>query len=207
MRYLKGMNSQAIISQRALEADETELVSRIAKRDPQALTSLYQLTVARVNAVVMRVLRHTADAEEVISDVYLQVWDKAKSFDAERGSVMAWMNTLAWSRAVDRLRKSKRDVLHQGLHPEAEDTAYRECEDLNLSPEQLAESWSASLQIQAAFHHLSDVQKRVLQLTYTDDMSHQDIANAMNLPLGTVKSHIRRGLAVLREALPMRDKQ
>jgi RNA polymerase sigma-70 factor, ECF subfamily len=201
MRYLNGMNSQAIISHKALEVDECALISRIAQHDSQALTAFYELTVARVNAVVMRVLRHAADAEEVISDVYLQVWDKAKSFDAERGTVMAWINTLAWSRAVDRLRKSKRENLHQSLHPEADESAYTECEDLSLSPEQIAQSWSASRQIQAAYHCLSDVQKRVLQLNYTEDMSHQDIATAMNLPLGTVKSHIRRGLAALREAL------
>ncbi|MGH8049636.1 MAG: sigma factor, partial [Arenimonas sp.] len=79
---------------------------RIAKQDADALAKLYELTVSRVYAVVMRVLRHAADAEEVISDVYLQVWEKANRFESERGSVMAWMNTIAWSRAVDKLRKT-----------------------------------------------------------------------------------------------------
>lgn len=186
-----------------IAADECELVYRVAKQDTKALAELYQCTVSRVYAVVMRVLRHAADAEEVISDVYLQVWDKAASFQSERGSVMAWLNTLAWSRAVDRLRKTKRESAHHTLHPEHPDDAYMQCEELNA--EQIAEAWSSDKAIQNALLGLSDIQQRVLRLAYTDDLSHQDIANALNLPLGTVKSHCRRGLAALRDVLVVQE--
>ncbi len=182
-----------------IAAHECELIHRVAKQDSKALAELYECTVSRVYAVVMRVLRHAADAEEVISDVYLQVWDKAASFQSERGSAMAWMNTLAWSRAVDRLRKTKRESAHQSLHPEHPDDAYMECEGLNA--EQIAEAWSSGKAIQKALQELSDIQQRVLRLAYTDDLSHQAIADALNLPLGTVKSHCRRGLAALRAVL------
>lgn len=186
-----------------IAADECELVYRVAKQDSKALAELYQCTVSRVYAVVMRVLRHAADAEEVISDVYLQVWDKAGSFQSERGSVMAWINTLAWSRAVDRLRKTKRESAHHVLHPEHPDDAYIECEGLNA--EQIAEAWSRAEAIQKALYGLSDIQQRVLRLAYTDDLSHQAIADALNLPLGTVKSHCRRGLAALRDVLVVQE--
>jgi RNA polymerase sigma-70 factor (ECF subfamily) len=183
--------------------DESELICRIAKRDADALSKLYELTVSRVYAVVMRVLRHAADAEEVIGDVYLQVWEKAAHFESERGTVIAWMNTLAWSRAVDKLRKTRREQARQSLHPEDMDDAYIECE--GLSVEQIAESWSSSKAIQAALKGLSEIQQKVLRLAYSEDLSHQDIANALDLPLGTVKSHCRRGLVALREVLVVRE--
>ncbi len=183
--------------------DECELIFRIAKRDSKALAELYQCTVSRVYAVVMRVLRHAADAEEVVSEVYLQVWDKAASFQSERGSAMAWMNTLAWSRAVDRIRKTKRESAHQALHPVGPEDAYMECEDLSV--EQVAEAWSSSKAIQKALQGLSEVQQQVLRLIYTEDLSHQDTAKELNLPLGTVKSHCRRGLAVLRDVLVVQE--
>ncbi len=184
-------------------SDECGLIYRIAAQDSKALAELYELTLSRVYAVVMRVLRHAADAEEVISDVYLQVWDKAGNFQSERGTAMAWINTIAWSRAVDRLRKTKREFIHQALHPDNLDETYIQCEELNA--EQVAESWSSGKAIQAALHGLSEIQQRVLRLAYTEDLSHQAIADALNLPLGTVKSHCRRGLAMLREVLLVQE--
>ena len=182
---------------------ECELVSRVARHEKQALAELYELTVSRVYAVVMRVLRHSADAEEVIGDVYLQIWEQASNFRSERGSVMAWMNTLAWSRAVDKHRKNRRDAFRETLHPDASGATYMECEE--LSAEQLAESWSSSRAIQRALGELTEIQQQVLRLAYTGDLSHQDIARALNLPLGTVKSHCRRGLAALRDVLVAKE--
>ena len=193
------MSTQPLSSQEAPANNECELIYRVARHDAKALGELYELTVSRIYAVVMRVLRHAADAEEVISDVYLQVWDKANSFQSERGSVMAWMNTMAWSRAVDKLRKSRRDGIQQTLHPDDLEDTYMQCEQLNV--EQIAESWSSGKAIQNALLELSDIQQRVLRLAYTDDLSHQEIADTLSLPLGTVKSHCRRGLAALREVL------
>jgi RNA polymerase sigma-70 factor, ECF subfamily len=183
--------------------NESALIFRIAKQDAQALTELYQLTVSRVYAVAMRVLRNVTDAEEVVSDVYLQVWNKANQFQSERGSVIAWMNTLAWSRAVDKLRKARRDILKESLHPDDLDSTYTECEELSV--EQIAESWSSSNAVQKAFQELSDIQQRVLRLAYTEDLSHQAIANSLNLPLGTIKSHAKRGLAALRKVLAVQE--
>ena len=198
------MQSKLLLSDpEKIAADECALIYRVASRDTEALAELYECTVSRVYAVVMRVLRHAADAEEVISDVYLQVWDKAGSFQSDRGAVMAWINTLAWSRAVDRLRKTKRESAHQTLHPLHSDATYIECEELNA--EQIAEAWSSGKAIQKALQGLSEVQQQVLRLAYTEDLSHQDIAQALKLPLGTVKSHCRRGLAALREVLVLQE--
>ncbi|MGH8104780.1 MAG: sigma-70 family RNA polymerase sigma factor [Arenimonas sp.] len=193
------MHVQSLANPETPANTECQLIYRVARHDADALAELYELTVSRIYAVVMRVLRHAADAEEVISDVYLQVWDKANSFQSERGTVIAWMNTMAWSRAVDKLRKSRRDFVQQALHPDNLEAAYTECEE--LSAEQIAESWSNGKAIQGALLELSEIQQRVLRLAYTEDLSHQEIANTLDLPLGTVKSHCRRGLAALREVL------
>jgi RNA polymerase sigma-70 factor, ECF subfamily len=182
---------------------EAALIHRISQRDQSALNELYELSVSRVYGLAVRVLRNTADAEEVVSDVYLQIWDKAQSFEITRGSVAAWMNTLTWSRAMDRLRKTKRDFIKDALHPEDLDATYTDCEGLSI--EQMAESWSNAKTIQAAFQELSEIQQRVLRLAYTDDLSHQDIATTLSLPLGTVKSHVKRGLSALRTVLMMQE--
>jgi RNA polymerase sigma-70 factor, ECF subfamily len=180
-------------------ADEVALIKRIVKQDPSALTALYELTVNKVYALVMRVLRDASDAEEVVSDVYLQVWEKASHFEAGRGSVMAWINTLAWSRAVDRQRKNKRSPLQQSLHPDDLDATYITCEE--MTAEQLIDACSSANLIQAAFRALSDAQQHVLRMAYTEELSQQEIAKKLDLPLGTVKSHTKRGLEALRKVL------
>jgi RNA polymerase sigma-70 factor, ECF subfamily len=193
------MDIASTINTEQLALQYSELIARITKRDPQALTQFYELTVSKVYAVVTRVLRNAADAEEVVSDVYLQIWDKAANFEAERGSAMAWINTLAWSRAVDKLRKNRRDAPQQSLHPEGFESAYIECEE--LTAEQLTESWSSANAIHIAFQALSEIQQKVLRMAYTEELSQQDIANKLDLPLGTVKSHCKRGLEALRKIL------
>ena len=104
--------------------DESALVAlmgRIRFGDAEALGTLYDLALGRVYGLALRVLRQPQDAEEVVGDVFLQVWDQAVSYCPQRGSVMAWLQTLAWSRSVDRLRRLRRQRLEQPLHPEWND--------------------------------------------------------------------------------------
>jgi len=186
----------------ASEADQAQLfnlLQAIAGRDTDALGHFYDRTLGRVYGLILRVVRNPADAEEVAGDLYLQVWEKACEYRPERGSVIAWLKTLAWSRAVDRQRRDRHRSLETALHPDGEDDAYTECEDQSV--EQLAEAWSSSRSIEQAFAILSDIQKQVLTMAFHEDMTHQDIAARICLPLGTVKSHARRGLASLRQAL------
>lgn len=184
------------------ESDEGELqtlLKAISGREQNALGLLYDRTLGRVYGLILRVVRNPADAEEVVSDLYLQVWERAGDYHPERGSVIAWLKTMAWSRAVDRQRRSRRFANEVELHPDREDAAYMECE--SLSAEAAVSAWSSASAVQAAFSVLSDVQKKILTLAFHQDMTHQDIAALTELPLGTVKSHARRGLTALREAL------
>lgn len=184
------------------ECDEGELrglLSQVAKHDEQALGSFYDRTLSRVYGLILRVVRNPADAEEVVSDLYLQVWERAGDYQPERGPAIAWLRTLAWSRAVDRQRRSRRFAREVELHPEAADGAYAECE--SQSAELAVMAWSSAQAVQRSFSALSDAQKRILTLAFQQDMSHQEISVATRIPLGTVKSHARRGLAALRQAL------
>jgi RNA polymerase sigma-70 factor (ECF subfamily) len=176
------------------------LVARIRERDAEALAALYDLTLGRVYGLILRVVRQPADAEEVVSDLFMQVWEKAADYAPERGSVMAWLQTQAWSRAVDRLRKIRRRGSEISLHPEDGESPYTECEGPGV--EQIAEAWYAGRGIRQAFQQLTEAQQKILHLAFFEDMSHQEISDRTGIPLGTVKSHARRGLAVLRDAFP-----
>ena len=175
------------------------LIERIGQRDSQALSRLYELTLGRVYALAMRVLENPADAQETVGDVYLQVWARAADYDSERGEPLAWLQTLAWSRALDRRRRRQRQSREVELHPEETQDAYTECEEVSV--EQAAERWWSARAVRRAFVDLSEPQQVVLRLLFEDDMTQQEVAEKTGWPLGTVKSHSRRGLAVLREAL------
>jgi RNA polymerase sigma-70 factor (ECF subfamily) len=100
------------------EAALVSLVGRIRLGDTAALGELYDLALGRVYGLALRVLRNPQDAEEVVSDVFLQAWDQAATYCPQRGTVLAWLQTLAWSRAVDRQRRLRRQRLEQPLHPD-----------------------------------------------------------------------------------------
>lgn len=200
VRYCRPRMDSADDKDQELEqAELCALLSRIAVRDAPALGELYDRCLSRVYGLILRVVRNPSDAEEVVSDLFLQVWEKAVDYRPDRGAALAWLRTLAWSRAVDRQRRQRRHASEIELHPEGEESAYAECED--LEPESAAAAWSSARVVRQAFQTLSDVQQQVLTLAFQQDMSHQDIANRIGMPLGTVKSHARRGLAALREAL------
>jgi RNA polymerase sigma-70 factor (ECF subfamily) len=181
------------------EAQLVALIGRIRAGDAEALGALYDLALGRVYGLALRVLRQPQDAEEVVGDVFLQVWDRAISYCPERGAVMAWLLTLTWSRAVDRLRRGRRQRLEQSLHPDAPEDAYTPGED-EPAPV-LIERLDQAQAIQRAFAALTPAQRRVLELAYQEELSQPEIAQRTGLPLGTVKSHARRGLAALRAAL------
>lgn len=180
------------------EAAMVALVGRMRFGDTAALGQLYDLALPRVYGLALRVLRNPQDAEEVVSDVFLQAWDQAVGFCPERGAVMAWLLTLTWSRAVDKQRRGRRQRLEQPLHPDGLDDAYTPGES---NPSDVLDRLGNTQAVQAAFRALTPAQRTVIELTYLEDLSQPEIAQRTGLPLGTVKSHARRGLAAMRAAL------
>ncbi len=183
----------------ALESELVALVARLRFGDVDALGRLHDLTLGRLYAVALRVLRDPLDAEEVVSDVLLQVWNQAASYCPERGAVLAWMQTLAWTRSVDRLRRLRRHRACETLHPESPDPAYAAQEGAPATA--MLDRLGNAHRVRVALARLSPAQQRVLHLAFGEDLSHPEIAQRTGWPLGTVKSHARRGLAALRAAL------
>ncbi len=173
-----------------------DLVARMQRREEAALAELYDLAVSRVFSLALRMVRTQADAEEVAIDVFAQAWDTAERFDAGRGNVMAWLLTICRSRSLDLLRR-------QTARRNAEERLAAEplTEDSASGPEDLLAMVETGSIVHAALRELSPERRQVLSLAYLRGYTQEEIAAFTGLPLGTVKSHVRRSLGELREQL------
>ncbi len=175
------------------------LVSSMVAGSEGALAELFDRCFDRVYGIVFRVLRNGADAEEVAMEVFHQAWRSAHTYDAARGTVTAWLAAIAWSRATDRRRRVRGAADGMGLHPSTADASYQDHEDLAQC--RWFEAFEANRTLSTAVRALSSAQRLVLGLAYFEGLSHSEIAKETGLPIGTVKSHARRGIEVLRGAV------
>ncbi len=164
--------------------------------EQRALERLYRLTISRVFGAALRIVRCHATAEEVAEDVYVQVWHSAATFDAERGSPLAWLLTICRSRALDSLRRADKAILDP-------DPTERLDATRQVVPglQDLLQATQEHAALHAAMSKLRAEQRQLLSLAFFRGLSYPEIAAAAQLPLGTVKSQIRRALATLREEL------
>lgn len=181
------------------ELDCAQLISRIGNRELRALDQLYEGTVDRLHALALRVAGDSRDAEEVVADVYQYVWEHPAQFDPGRGSGMAWLSMLTWSRASDRRRRRKPESSLEVLHPEALSAAYAGCEENSGISEM--EAFVDGHRVRLALASLRSEQRQLLLMAFFEGASHAEIADRTGMPLGTVKSHIRRGMDCLRLTL------
>lgn len=174
----------------------TELMEGVVRADERALADLYDATVSKLYGLATAILRNTEDAEEVVCETYTYVWSNAARYDARRGNVLAWLLMLCRSRALDRLRRRRAaaaavDMLQ--LRELAAATTHEPDDLLSLMQRQTA--------VYAALATLTAERRRLIAFAFLQGLSHQEIAQATGMPLGTVKSHLRRALAQLRDAL------
>jgi RNA polymerase sigma-70 factor (ECF subfamily) len=182
----------------AREAAWHAYVRRCAEGDQSALGGLYDESSQYVYGVVLSVLRDTPDAEEVTLDVYSQVWRSAAVYSSQRGSVVAWLLTLARSRAIDKLRsRASRRKREESI----EDAPNHSFETGEASPEASASASETRQRIQYALSRLPVDQREAVELAYFSGMSHSELAAHLGQPLGTVKTRIRMGMMKLREEL------
>lgn len=176
------------------------LLKAAAGGDARAFEAFYNGTARYAMAVVRRIAGE-AHAEDVLSDCYFQAWCNAARFDAERGSALTWLLTMARSRALDRVRQET--LRHGGLAgAPAFDADAQAAEPGDApGPEQLLESVQACTKLHAALAKLSANERMALGLAYFRDHTQSEIASLTGLPLGTVKSLINRAQHKLREAL------
>lgn len=187
----------------ASEARLVALLEGMRRREVRALDQLYELSVDRLHALVARICGDPRDTEEVLADTYQYAWERASDFDSTRGGVMAWLSMLAWSRASDRRRRARPMQSIETLHPAGVDAAYMDCED-GVTTDPL-EAFVDRHQVRLALARLNAEQRRLILMAFFEGASHGEIATRTGMPLGTVKSHIRRGMAVLREQLAGAD--
>ncbi|MDD2724612.1 MAG: sigma-70 family RNA polymerase sigma factor [Methylovulum sp.] len=168
------------------------LIERIMEQDQQAFAALYGQLLERVYGLALRITRHAQLAEEVTEDAFWQVWRQAPRFDAQRGGVVVWVMTIARSRALDALRRQ--DAV------ECEEAT----ETTNLAgdnPQDLLSATEESSRVHDALAQLDPLPRQLVALAFFRGLSHDEIARHMDLPLGTVKSHIRRALLSLKQTL------
>ena len=173
-------------------------LAAIAQQDESALASLYDATLGRVYGLAFRITRKPEAAEEVVADVYLQVWRKAATYDAARGRALTWLLTICHSRALDQLRRKDEAEAHP--EPESLRPDLLEGDNDPLDLLQAIENQSA---VYAALETLNPIQRQLIALAFFKGLSHQEAADQSGLPLGTVKTHIRRALEQLRQTLQM----
>jgi len=172
------------------------LLRRVCAEDEDAFAELYDATVGRVYGLALRILREPQSAEEVTEDVFFQVWREARRYDPARGRPLAWILTIARSRALDHLRR--RDPAQS--HPEP-DTLLEAEPAAAGGPQDLLAASRDSARLHAALAALDPVPRQMIALAFFRGYTHEEIALHVDLPVGTVKSHIRRALAGLRTSL------
>jgi RNA polymerase sigma-70 factor (ECF subfamily) len=181
-------------------ATDLTLMEAIRRGDHQAFAQLYDRHAAQVYALCLRVLHRDSEAEAVVSDVFWEIWQKPASFDATRGSCRTYLLTVARSRAIDRWRASatrsrKTEDAGKAAAEQTQDDQLRE------DPAQRALVSERQEAVRQEIRQLESKQRDALQLAYFEGLTHREIAERLELPLGTVKTHIRNGLRVLRSAL------
>lgn len=164
----------------------------MAAGDAHALQTLSSHYARMLTAVALRFSSEEADAEEVVADVLWQAWSDAKSYDPGRGSVTAWLVTLARSRAIDRLRAKKARQARPG----------QEMPDQSvIDPAAALDAAQQAQIVRSAVSALDAGERAALELAYFSDLSQSQIAQHLDIPLGTVKTRIRSAMIKLRQAL------
>lgn len=178
------------------DADIAGWIDRIVLHDERALAALYDATLSRVYGVVLRVVRRASLAEEVVEDTFFQVWRQAPRFDPARGKALTWLLNMARSRAIDAVRHEARFQ-----HDSLDDQTAPEMQTDTPGHDELLDVARGHAELQRALMRLNAQPRQLVALAFFRGLSHEEIASQTELPLGTVKSQIRRALATLREAL------
>ncbi len=176
--------------------DLDALVESMRGGQESALEELYDATVGKLYALASAILRSAEDAEEIVCETYAYAWANAAHFDASRASALGWLLMLCRSRALDRLRQRRTTAASLDVDALAE-SGYVSADE----PFDILSLMQQRSSVYAALSQLTPERRHLVSLAFLQGLSHQEIADATRLPLGTVKSHLRRSLAQLREAL------
>jgi RNA polymerase sigma-70 factor (ECF subfamily) len=179
-------------------ADQTiavNLIQKVANQDRDAFSQLYDRFSSLVFTLAMRMLKVRSDAEDLLQEVFVQIWRQAQSYSVQRGSPEAWIVNIARSRAIDKIRSIRRMEKSFVL---TDDPARAESSD---NVESSAAESEARMAMNSALANLPETQRKVLELAYFDGLTQTEIANRLAEPLGTIKTRMRSGIQRLRDML------
>lgn len=176
------------------QTSDSELLHAVARNEEGALTVLYDRYRLILFGLLVRILNSREEAEDVLQEVFLQVWRRAADFDEARGRPFTWLVTLTRSRAIDRLRSvAARQRLVDAALPEVSEDATDAVSDTLLAEQREI--------VARALATLPEEQRRTLKLAYFEGLTQSEIAAKLGSPLGTVKTRMRAGMTTLRELL------
>jgi RNA polymerase sigma-70 factor, ECF subfamily len=175
-----------------LRASDAALIERLIQRDETALAALYDRYAGMLSSVLNRILRDTQAAEEILQDIFFQLWRTASRFDASRGSLPAWLAVIARNRAISRLRRHNPAGGEELLEGTAVST---------FNIETAASQQQLMGRVKGALESLPQEQRAAVEFAYFEGMTHSEIARRTGDPLGTVKTRLRSAVETLKRTL------
>jgi RNA polymerase sigma-70 factor (ECF subfamily) len=175
----------------------TQLLAAVSDGDQRAFAQLYEASSAHLFGLLLRILQRRDWAEEALQDCFLKVWQKSETYEPARGAPLTWLSTIARYRALDLLRMKRPEV----EMPEEGEEPPLALADPGQDPVDRAIEGEGMGRLKDCMGGLAEEQRRSVLLAYYEGYTHQELAQAMQAPLGTVKSWVRRGLTRLRECL------
>src|SRR5579864_1859584 len=169
------------------------LIRRVARRDRTAFAALYRRTAPQLFAVAVRILQQQADAEDVLQECFVAVWNQAETYDAQKGAVMTWLVSILRNRAIDRRRRRAHAPDWLGSEDELETLLAGSGDD--------ADRGAARAELLACLDELEERPRRAILLAYAYGYTHEELAQQLSAPMGTIKSWIRRALERLKRCL------
>jgi RNA polymerase sigma factor (sigma-70 family) len=187
-------------------AELSGLLSRVALGDRAAFDTLYRHTSAHLLGVVLRIQSNRAQAEDVLQEVYINVWRAAQSFNPALSQPTTWLVSIARNRAIDSLRRKQTQVSTvsstlAGPEEDSDHDLLDQIADTTPGPQEQLERATEARALQHCMDTLSAEQKSSLALAYYQGLSHSEVAEQMGHPLGSVKSWVRRGMQALKSCL------
>jgi RNA polymerase sigma-70 factor (ECF subfamily) len=184
--------------------DLAQLLARAGTGDRAAFATLYERSSSHLFAVVLRICRDRAQAEDILQEVYVNVWRAAGGFDAAQSQPLTWLTSIARNRAIDSLRRAQTQPQFQTTTTTADDEdsdVYDATADDNPGPLELLSRAADARALSHCMQDLSAPQRQSVALAFYDGLSHGEVADKMGQPLGTVKSWVRRALMSLKVCL------
>jgi RNA polymerase sigma-70 factor (ECF subfamily) len=176
-------------------ASAVRLIQQVAKQDRHAFSQLYDRFSTLVFTLAMRMLKARSDAEDLLQEVFVQVWRQAQNYRAERGSPEAWIIDIARGRAIDKIRSIPRTGRSFVLTDDSARTESSENVESSVAQSEVR------MAMNSALANLPQAQRKVMELAYLDGLTQTEIAERLSEPLGTVKTKMRSGIQRLREIM------